>query len=384
MRNIQLLPLFFFSRKPYFKIPCHTHTRKMISIDWLSISVKSLHINGHDFLLPPDYSVEDLGDTNVWEHRFIIHINGFRFATLLWGAKSDLIKTDGLLEVCNPLFYNAKGWYDVFGDLSKWGLKEVGISRLDLCRDFCPNEYVRDIIVGLPKDEYYVTGKRTGSLFWSMEHSNKFHSMWNSIEKIPHCQSWGHKTSSSKWKLYYKTKELLDNGGGEWSKPYIVNQWRKNGLDESNVWRLEVSLMHGNQMNHNGNPLTMEYIHNNYQEIYNDAVAGRFIVRINEGHKDKSNDKVVFLFENKGQRAIKGNPHEPLIHNDMVTVIRHLWGDLNRFAVSQSPSCSDSLMKSLYTIVHFSSLQEYFCELSEGIEIDNLCSTWEPPKNPTL
>jgi hypothetical protein len=44
--------------------------------------------------------------------------------------------------------------------------------------------------------------------------------MWRG--EVPYDQSWGHKTTDIKWKLYYKTKELRDNAGGNtYDKPYI-------------------------------------------------------------------------------------------------------------------------------------------------------------------
>ena len=79
--------------------------------------------------------------------------------------------------------------------------------------------------------------------------------MWRG--EVPYDQSWGHKTTDIKWKLYYKTKELRDNAGGStYDKPYIVDMWRDVGLDESNVWRLEVAFHNANRFEFEGERLS--------------------------------------------------------------------------------------------------------------------------------
>ena len=109
----------------------------------------------------------------------------------------------------------------------------------------------------------------------------------------PHQQSWGHKTTQVKWKLYYKSKELRDNGGGWFDKPYIVDGWRYYGLDENNVWRLEVSMTDCNSLLKEGVAVNYNTWANDEMGIFTAMYASRFIIRKNEGHKDKTNDTIV-------------------------------------------------------------------------------------------
>ncbi len=265
-----------------------------LNTDWLGVSITLLDDVGDP---PLGYTwVEFEGGTNVWSHRRVLY-NQYaeRVLTLLSKPKSSVIAPNAaLVELDNEWLYHGMGAMEIMNMLYEVAPHTVsGISRLDLCFDFNPNPQQAGVIMGLWRQKMYVAGKRNGVAFWSINTDPFLHPMWLN-KKIPHQQSWGHKTSNVKWKLYYKTKELRDAAGGlGMAKPYIVDQWRLAGLDITNVWRLEVSICHGNAFTVNGHLLTPEVWNTSVVDLAASIYKSRFCVRMDEGHADRTNDTMV-------------------------------------------------------------------------------------------
>lgn len=344
-------------------------------IDWLAVSLRL----GSEVRPIPNHVWKEYTPTNVWGKRRVLWSNeGDRVLTLLSEPRSEtfLGSKAALLEVDNEWLYHGLGGDGALALLSKACFFEVlGISRLDLCCDFVPTKHQKHIIEGLANKTHYVGSKQNGSLFWSTNKSEHLHEMWRN-RRIPHQQSWGHKTSAIKWKLYYKTKELWDAGGDVvMHKPYIVDHWRMNGFDETNVWRLEVSMQHLNDYNLYGRRITLEEVAHHRSEIFAGMYSARFKVRRDQGHKDKSNDRIVqFLpIEDIGRVVTKRPPSLLAQHDGRLTLLRHLVRSLDDEQVLLDEPSRNAVFQHMYSIIDRDGLQNYFHKIT-GCFFDEFCA----------
>lgn len=333
----------------------------LCSIDWLGLSVRIVDdpkpISG--------YVWKEYTATNVWSKRRILWTeHGDRVLTLLTDPRSSLIDHHaGLVEIENEWLYHGGGFDAILSTLLKSVMFEItGISRLDLCADFVPNDSQRDIILGLAENRYYVGGKRSGSSFWSTNTCTMLNPIWLG-KRIPHCQSWGHKSSAIKWKLYYKTRELYEAGGWKFAhKPYIMDVWRLNGLDTSNVWRLEVSCKHLNNYNMYGQCIDLQTLRQFRGNIFVSLYDGRFTIRKEEGHKDRTNDTIVpFLPVFKEGRTFTGAETKRLAeHHGRITLLRHLVSSLDDEHVYLDEESRYTVFDAIQKIVQRDGLDNYF------------------------
>lgn len=337
----------------------------LYNVDWLGIS---LRLAGE--VKPIDgYVWREYTATNVWAKRWILYSNdGDKILTLLFEPRSTLINSQfALVEIENEWLYHGGGYPSILELLNKSVFYEVmGLSRLDLCVDFCPTPAQKSIILGLADGEYYVGGKQSGSGFWSTSNNEKLSPMWNR-KKIPHCQSWGHKTSDIKWKLYYKTKELLDAGGGKFmSKPYIIDQWRIHDMDITNVWRLEVSIKHLNNYSVYGHPVNLDWLYSSGGDVFVQMYNNRFKVKCNEGHRDRSNDKeVTFLPLPDTMKAfVRNEPKGSREHSGRITLLRHLVASLDDEQVLFDKPSRLDVFSHIYSLIERDNLQNYFYSMT--------------------
>ena len=296
----------------------------LLNNDWFALSVA---LTGEERRPKSGYKWVEFEGTNVWKRRrMLLNEYGEKVFTLLSEPKSSVIRPDaGLIEVANEWLYHGIGVGGVLR-LLKYLVeyRELGMSRLDLAMDFVPNEKQQKVIWGLSDGSMYVSGKRSGSGFWSSSSAEWMPSEWRG-KRIPHCQSWGHKTTDVKWKLYYKSKELREAGGGWFAKPYIVDQWRESGFDINNVWRLEVSLHNCNGLTVNGERLSRDFWYKNTNELASSLYTSRFIIREDGGHKDRSNDKRVHFLPVRGDMLVRCKVNEgDSTRNARVSLLRSL------------------------------------------------------------
>lgn len=244
---------------------------------------------------------------------------GDKLATLICQPKSKLFAPDtGIVEVANEWLYHGIGWNGVWGIVcGLFPCVRTGLSRWDFCFDFTPNRRQRCIIGMLADGRAYVAAKRNGTNWWSIDNSEGCPEIYRGV-RIPHCISWGHKTTAVRWKLYYKSKELGEPSGWKgWEKPYIVDQWRANGLDERNVWRVEVSLHHGNGFSINDvGKIPVEASRDDMERLARSLMSSRWVIRRNQGHKDKRNDRELLLWENWPYDAVRTRRGESERMND--------------------------------------------------------------------
>ena len=337
----------------------------LCSCDWLGLS---LRLSGE--VKPIEgYVWREYSATNVWNKRRILYTeDGDKVLTLLNEPRSAIIaKNAALLEIENEWLYHGGGYWRILDTLrSSVFFEVIGISRLDLCVDFVPTKSQSTTIDNLYNGKYYVVGKRNGSNFWSRNKNPKLQADWLNRE-IPHNQSWGHKTSAIKWKLYYKSKELLDAMGGKfYDKPYIVDMWRINGLDTSNVWRLEVSLKHLNDYSIYGHPITLEWLESNQLELFCQMYNQRFQIRKNQGHLDRSNDdEVEFLPIPKILQTFQRNdPKSHRQHNGRITLLRHLVQSLDDEQVLLDFVSRNAVFDHIASILNRDNLHNYFLAIT--------------------
>ena len=337
----------------------------LCSCDWLGLS---LRLSGE--VKPIEgYVWREYSATNVWNKRRILYTDdGDKVLTLLNEPRSAIIaKNAALLEIENEWLYHGGGYWRILDTLrSSVFFEVIGISRLDLCVDFVPTKSQSATIDNLYNGKYYVVGKRNGSNFWSRNKNPKLQADWLNRE-IPHNQSWGHKTSAIKWKLYYKSKELLDAMGGKfYDKPYIVDMWRINGLDTSNVWRLEVSLKHLNDYSIYGHPITLDWLEDNQLELFCQMYNQRFQIRKNQGHLDRSNDdEVEFLPIPKIMQTFQRNdPKSHRQHNGRITLLRHLVQSLDDEQVLLDAVSRNAVFDHIASILNRDNLHNYFLAIT--------------------
>ena len=332
----------------------------VLNNDWLSESVV---LSGEERKPPKGYRWVEYDGTNVWgRRRCLFTTEGDKVLTLLDKPKSSLISPDaGLFEVANEWLYHGigvRGIEKLLNYCCEYRCK--GISRVDLALDFEPNEHQRDVIMGLSQGRFYVQGKRSGSGFWSTSNEKWMPECWKG-KVIPHCQSWGHKTTSVKWKLYYKSKELRDAGGGWFDKPYIVDQWKASGFDVNNVWRLEVSIHNANQLTFDGDTVSRDVWWKNTGQLAQALYAQRFVIRENNGHKDKSNDKLVGFLPVRNMTPIRCKVSE---RNDMrngrLSLLRALVKSLSSDYVALDERSVTDVVRHVKSLVQRDGLESYF------------------------
>lgn len=335
----------------------------IFNTDWLGLS---LRLPEDVRKAPPEAVWNEYTATNVWNKRRVMWTKeGEKILTLLSQPRSEKLidVRAGLVEIENAWLYKPGGEERVLDYLIKAAQFEIlGMSRLDLCVDFCPTRKQADIVEGLASGKYYVQGKINGSLFWSSSTSQWLNPYWRG-RRIPHCISWGHKTSSIRWKLYYKTKELVEAAGDRcFDKPYIVDKWQERGLDISNVWRLEVSIHNCNQQCYNGMRLSYDVYKNYGAEIFMALYGQRFIVRRNEGHKDKSNDTIVeFLPLQHGDMGFRvAEPKSLAERSARITLLRHVVQSMEDEAVIIDDVTRENTLWYIRELVRRDNLHNYF------------------------
>lgn len=336
-----------------------------LNCDWLALS---LRLEDRPSGCPAGHKWAFYSPTNVWASRWCLYNDyGDKVFTLLFQPRQSIINAQAaVLEVSNEWLYHGLGPSGCLSLLSQVvPFRITGISRVDLAVDFNPDEVQSEIIKGLGSGEYYVVGKQNRMPWFQSMRKDFYPEVWRG--EVPYCQTWGHKTSDVKWKLYYKTKELREAVGGQgWGKPYIVDMWRDVGLDVTNVWRLEVSVHNCNNFNFMGERLTYDrYLHQG-DELFKALYTSRFQVAVKEGHKDKSNDtRVDFLPIGMLRDAFKVRRHDTLVeHNGRLTLIRHLCNDVQKEEVLLSDAAREAVIAAVGDVLENDRFHNYFQEVT--------------------
>jgi hypothetical protein len=180
----------------------------------------------------------------------------------------------------------------------------TGLNRVDLCCDFEMSDERYRTYKKLASGAAYVKALRSGSVWWQDIPLGKAGD-GSGLERVPHCLTFGGHDSVFKWKIYYKWLEL-QQAPPEAKKPYITDMWRAMGFSERHVWRCEVSI-HGtnNLRNLEQRPIAPFAWYDDRVRLFCDLYSDKFIVRANQKHKDKRNDKVLPFLEVVGSKSIR-------------------------------------------------------------------------------
>lgn len=342
-----------------------------LSVDWFAVS---LRLRGLVGAAPAGHVWAFYKPTNVWQSRWcLFNEYGEKVFTLLFQPRSCqfLEPSAALLEVANEWLYHGLGISGVMRLLEEVvEFDVVGLSRVDLAVDFQPSGSQQDAIKRLGSGSYYVQGKQN-RVPWFQNITDTFYpEQWRG--EVPYDQTWGHKTSDVRWKLYYKSKELRDNAKGcGWSKSYIVDMWRENGFDERNVWRLEVAIHNANSFQFEGERLSYDKFLKSTPSLFNALYTSRFTIRERQGHKDKSNDRLVpFLPVGAYKNAFKVRRNETIVeHSGQMTLLRHLVQDVQTENVLFNEPVRESCLNTIEVIVERDHLHGYFKAIT-GSEFD--------------
>lgn len=217
----------------------------VLSIDWLSVFCI---FNGVDDTWEPvsdpkfSYKRENFG-TRCFStfHRVRIANNegGWdEFAEVQSVPYSSILPPYAIIiRFVNRMLYAANFWELANRFLELNQIEIRGISRIDICADF--NQFATidpvALIEGFAAKKYRHIGRGVGSLAFNHEVKNREYGVhYTGL-------TFGTHSSDAHVYLYNKSFELVTQG----EKPWIRERWKRVGLNQREVWRLEVSIKSG-------------------------------------------------------------------------------------------------------------------------------------------
>lgn len=214
----------------------------VLSIDWLSLFC--IYAGDGDTWKPtadPRYSYkrEDFGTRcfSVFHRVRIANDEGGwdEFAEVQSVPYSSILPPYAIIVRFVNRFLYASNFWELVSDFFNLNHIEIrGISRIDICADM--NDFATmsplALVEGFAAKEYRHIGRGVGSLAFN-------HGVRNGDYGVQYTGlTFGTHSSDAHCYLYNKSFELLTQG----DKPWIRERWRRVGLDERCVWRLEVSI----------------------------------------------------------------------------------------------------------------------------------------------
>lgn len=378
----------------------YTPIPAIINLDWLAFSVKLLPNNLekelHQWMLndlaPFGYKVVEFSGTNIYKRRAIIYnSDGEKLLTALFEPYSKVIPADScLVEVANKWLYTSNITFDGTS-YSEHNLQWVtdilyrlhpyvitNMSRVDICADFECSPEQHYFIRSLSDNQYYVQKYHEGSSFHLYDANDNY-------SKIPRCLSWGSKHSNVKWKLYNKSAEIF-----EWvkegqktvkycHKPYIAEgwhaTWQHETFNEDNVWRLEVSITPAEKFTFRDASITYSDIINQFfiDDLFLSMYMTRFVTRIRQGHKDRTNDKRVYLFPPVGlaERLRAKQPHSSREVIELVSGLRAAMLQRSKIEVQNNPKMLQVWTQTAKECVRCGHLESYFLK-TYGLPVERI------------
>jgi hypothetical protein len=136
-------------------------------------------------------------------------------------------------------------------------------------------------------------------------------------------------------------------------------------MDIPNVWRLEVSIKHGNAFMFDGMVLDLETIAYNRAQVFRSLMSSSFQIHKNEGHKDKTNDTQVQLLDlNPGITTFRSTPAKKMAeHNGRIALLRQLVKALDDEQVLLDAESRHGVLNHIAQIIKRDGLQHYFCAM---------------------
>ena len=163
------------------------------------------------------------------------------FAEVQCAPYSKILHHDAIIvRFVNRALYMPDFWELAHMFLQQQSFVFHGISRIDICADF--NQFAtldpRALIEGFAAKKFRHIGRGVGALYF--DHGVKYDPKTQRKDYGVNFNGLAFGTHSSDCRVYISNKsfELLTQG----DKPWIRDGWRRIGLDQRNVWRLEVSI----------------------------------------------------------------------------------------------------------------------------------------------
>ena len=319
--------------------------RGVVSCDWFALSCILGAPRGDRPLEPPaGCSVVRMAATAVWADRFfILDADGNKVATVLCSPRTPKMDSRrALIEIANRWLYHDNFHEVVDGVLNCLPMTVTGLNRVDLCCDFEMDSKLWSTYSKLAAGTAYVKSLQEGLVWW---HNTNVVSSSNRVERIPHCLNWGGKESLVRWKIYWKWLDL-QQADPENKKPYINDLWQQMGFVERSVWRCEVSI-HGTNKLADGMGQRVQPMawYDDRVRLWSDLYADKFVVRLNQGHKDKRNDTVLPFLEVVGGKSLwHALPRAERDESDPERrMVCKIWSELCKIDVQANRGLFDSL-----------------------------------------
>lgn len=364
-----------------------TRDRGVVSVDWFQLSTElASERDGKPLQAPAGWKCMLLSPTAVWGERwFVLDSDGNKVATILCSPRSSKIPCKAAnVEIANRWLY-----YDDFRQICDRVLSILpmairGVRRVDLCCDFEMSRERYDTLQKLNSGQAYVKGYQQSNV-WRQRLGRKYDPDAERSSVVPHDYNVGSPQSAFKWKVYYKWLELKQ-APPEGKKPYIVDLWRHMGFNERYVWRCEVSVSDCNQLcGLDGNRLAPFDWYDNRTQLFCDIYSDKFQVRLDEGHKDRRNDKILSFLEVNGGKSIKfALPRSSRDDSDPERRIScKLWKELNEGDTACNPRLASMLRQNLMELLERPA-NLYAIQNQYGVDVQHIVSVLEGQDMPVL
>lgn len=281
-----------------------TNDKGIVSCDWFNLQcLAAVPRNDAPLVAPFDWHCTLQTPTAVYGERWFVMDNaGNKIATILACPRSPAIDPNRMqVQIANRWLYHDNFHAITNAVLDMWPMTITGLNRVDLCCDFEMTPRLFKTYKMLSRGDAYVKALRSGAVWWQDIKDTEE----SQLLRVPHCLTFGGKESTFKWKIYYKYLELQQAAADE-HKPYITDLWSAVGFKHKAVWRVEVSISNTNDVTTTANKriLPFEWYDNRVQ-LFQDIYTDKFVIRKNEGHKDKRNDIVLPFLELQGNKSIR-------------------------------------------------------------------------------
>lgn len=272
-----------------------------INVDWLQLFCHDdndldldVTYNGRssfEFKLRPNGSRHF---KQIWD---VVNSDGDNYAVIQRLPHSSIISArSAIIQLCNRELYRSFYVSELIIFMKTHHFRYKSMTRLDVCFDsnVLHNGLKHSSLIKGIMLQKYLKNKQ-GNVKWN------FASIAN-VGRPMECNScsFGSKTSAVSTKMYNKTLELKEVK----NKPYIVENWRYNGLDaEQDVWRIEISIKSdakdsirisdGSIFRLNPDSLQLQ---KDVEDVFFSYADTYFCFKINDGKKNKTRMKDLQIF----------------------------------------------------------------------------------------
>ncbi len=201
-----------------------------ISVDWLQVYCICNYFQESEEERVPvaDFSLrkKEFG-TSLWQDVYEVERERLVVATICASPRSSVMDSKGCtLKLENRVLYSTQYMELLENIMSAFGMRYVGVSRIDICYDcnvlkggYSVRKFLTDYVVSQPFQEGHII--RNGSRRFSM-HAKRGKNGAMEINSM----RWGSPASDIGSYCYNKSLEMLEVK----EKPWIIDVWERNGL----------------------------------------------------------------------------------------------------------------------------------------------------------